>query len=261
MTASVWFLTGSQGLYGPETLDQVADQSRAVVDGLERRPGHPGGVAAGADRLRRHLPARAGRQRRPRLHRRDRLDAHVLAGQDVDPRSGRPADAAAAPAHPGQRRAPLGQHRHGLHEPEPGRPRRPRVRLHPDPARGGPQDGGGSRVRSGGDHSGGGLAAGGPRLVGHPQPEAGPVRRQHAQRSGHRGRQGRGRAEVRGVGQHLRRQRPGRRGRPDRGLGGRSAHHRVRRSVRPRSGAACPAANGTSHCATALGSRPGCGPS
>ncbi|MFC7622438.1 L-arabinose isomerase [Microlunatus sp. GCM10028923] len=30
----VWFLTGSQGLYGPETLDQVADQSRAIVDQL-----------------------------------------------------------------------------------------------------------------------------------------------------------------------------------------------------------------------------------
>lgn len=27
----IWFLTGSQGLYGPETLDQVADQSRAVA--------------------------------------------------------------------------------------------------------------------------------------------------------------------------------------------------------------------------------------
>ncbi len=30
----VWFLTGSQGLYGPETLDQVADQSRAIADQL-----------------------------------------------------------------------------------------------------------------------------------------------------------------------------------------------------------------------------------
>jgi L-arabinose isomerase len=27
----VWFLTGSQGLYGPETLDQVAEQSQAIV--------------------------------------------------------------------------------------------------------------------------------------------------------------------------------------------------------------------------------------
>ncbi len=33
-TAGVWFLTGSQGLYGPETLDQVEQQSRAIVDQL-----------------------------------------------------------------------------------------------------------------------------------------------------------------------------------------------------------------------------------
>ncbi|MBT8228475.1 MAG: L-arabinose isomerase, partial [Dactylosporangium sp.] len=26
----VWFLTGSQHLYGPETLEQVADQSRQI---------------------------------------------------------------------------------------------------------------------------------------------------------------------------------------------------------------------------------------
>jgi len=30
----VWFLTGSQGLYGPETLEQVADQSRKIADEL-----------------------------------------------------------------------------------------------------------------------------------------------------------------------------------------------------------------------------------
>jgi L-arabinose isomerase len=29
-----WFLTGSQGLYGPDTLDQVASQSRKIVDTL-----------------------------------------------------------------------------------------------------------------------------------------------------------------------------------------------------------------------------------
>ncbi len=34
MTESVWFLTGSQGLYGPETLEQVATQSQTVVEGL-----------------------------------------------------------------------------------------------------------------------------------------------------------------------------------------------------------------------------------
>ena len=32
--ASVWFLTGSQGLYGPETLAQVEQQSRTLVDQL-----------------------------------------------------------------------------------------------------------------------------------------------------------------------------------------------------------------------------------
>ncbi|GID27730.1 L-arabinose isomerase [Paractinoplanes brasiliensis] len=31
----VWFLTGSQGLYGPETLDQVASQSRDISDKLQ----------------------------------------------------------------------------------------------------------------------------------------------------------------------------------------------------------------------------------
>src|SRR5918995_1400494 len=32
--ATCWFLTGSQGLYGPETLAQVEQQSRAIVDQL-----------------------------------------------------------------------------------------------------------------------------------------------------------------------------------------------------------------------------------
>ena len=34
-TAEVWFLTGSQGLYGPQTLEQVADQSREIVARLD----------------------------------------------------------------------------------------------------------------------------------------------------------------------------------------------------------------------------------
>ncbi|WP_042573127.1 L-arabinose isomerase [Rhodococcus sp. MEB064] len=33
----VWFLTGSQGLYGPETLDQVATQSREIADKLDAK--------------------------------------------------------------------------------------------------------------------------------------------------------------------------------------------------------------------------------
>jgi len=37
----VWFLTGSQGLYGEETLRQVADQSRAIADQLSAAEGVP----------------------------------------------------------------------------------------------------------------------------------------------------------------------------------------------------------------------------
>ena len=35
---SCWFLTGSQGLYGPETLDQVATQSRQIAAELDASP-------------------------------------------------------------------------------------------------------------------------------------------------------------------------------------------------------------------------------
>ncbi|MFF9703946.1 L-arabinose isomerase [Streptomyces griseofuscus] len=37
----VWFVTGSQGLYGKETLHQVAEQSRSVSDRLAAVPGAP----------------------------------------------------------------------------------------------------------------------------------------------------------------------------------------------------------------------------
>ena len=33
-TRTVWFVTGSQDLYGPETLEQVAEQSQAIADQL-----------------------------------------------------------------------------------------------------------------------------------------------------------------------------------------------------------------------------------
>ena len=48
-------------------------------------------------------------QRRRRVRRRHRVDAHVLPGEDVDRRARRAAQAAAAPAHAGQRRAALGR--------------------------------------------------------------------------------------------------------------------------------------------------------
>lgn len=38
---TLWFLTGSQGLYGPETLDQVAEQSQQVAGLLDEAPQIP----------------------------------------------------------------------------------------------------------------------------------------------------------------------------------------------------------------------------
>ena len=38
----VWFVTGSQHLYGPETLKQVAAHSQEIAAALERRARHPG---------------------------------------------------------------------------------------------------------------------------------------------------------------------------------------------------------------------------
>ncbi|MEU7619697.1 L-arabinose isomerase [Micromonospora rifamycinica] len=42
--AEVWFLTGSQGLYGPETLRQVAEQSRRIAERLDADPAVPARV-------------------------------------------------------------------------------------------------------------------------------------------------------------------------------------------------------------------------
>ena len=45
----VWFLTGSQHLYGPETLRQVAEQSRAIADSPSGSATELSGVATPDD--------------------------------------------------------------------------------------------------------------------------------------------------------------------------------------------------------------------
>ena len=171
-----------------------------------------GRLQAGAHLRRRHPPGDAGCEQRRQLHRPDRLDAHLLAGEDVDRRADALQKPLAASAHPG-RYAALVRDRHGLHEPEPGRARRPRVRLHPGPAGRQPQDRGGPRrhPRDVGRHRR--LGAGGRRRGDDPSAAGGPVRRQHARRRRDRGRQGRGAEAFRRLGEHLRRQRSGCRGR------------------------------------------------
>ena len=39
--SEVWLVTGSQHLYGPETLKQVADNSRTIAEALDRSPRIP----------------------------------------------------------------------------------------------------------------------------------------------------------------------------------------------------------------------------
>jgi len=39
--SEVWFVTGSQHLYGPETLGRVADNSRTIAEALDRSPRVP----------------------------------------------------------------------------------------------------------------------------------------------------------------------------------------------------------------------------
>ena len=136
-------MTGSQHLYGEAVLGG-STSTPARIAALPRRggrdPGPDRGQAGRHDaRGDRRGPARG--RRVARLRRRHRLDAHVLAGQDVDRRPDRPAQAARPPPHAVQPRSPVGRDRHGLHEPQPGRPRRPGVRVHPDPAPARPQDG------------------------------------------------------------------------------------------------------------------------
>ena len=88
-TLECWFLTGSQSLYGDETLRQVAEQSAEIVamlnDGPEigvRLVWKPVLIGAERDPPRLHRGER-GRQ----LHRSRRLDAHFLAGQGLDRRA------------------------------------------------------------------------------------------------------------------------------------------------------------------------------
>ncbi|MEJ7695296.1 MAG: hypothetical protein WKF78_01235 [Candidatus Limnocylindrales bacterium] len=131
-TLEVWFATGSQHLYGPETLDIVAAHSARIAAALDGSGSVPVRVVlkpvlTEADGIRR-LCQEA-----------NAADACIglitwmhtfspakmwIAGLDG------PAEAVPASPYPVQPRDPVGDDRHGLHEPQPGRPRRPRVRVH-----------------------------------------------------------------------------------------------------------------------------------
>ena len=231
-----WFVCGSQHMYGAEQL-----RSRRGARGRDRRRARRRRRDPGARRRQAGRddpgvdPGRARRgQREPELHRRDRVDAHVLAGEDVDLGARRPPAALPAPAHAVQPRSPLGGDRHGLHEPEPVRARRPGVRVHGDPDGPRAEDRRRPLERAGRARADRRLDEGRRRLARGAQPHRGAVRGQHAPGRGDRGRQGRGAAPARRDRVGLRRRRPRRVG--ERGLRrrGRPAGRRVRGGLRPR---------------------------
>ena len=216
-------------------------REREPRGGLAGRPRHDpgaGGPASGGHLVRDHRGDDPRSQCRRRLCRGHLLDAHVLAGPDVDRGPAGAPQARAAPPYPVQSRSPVGRDRHGLHEPQPGRPRGPRVRVHRDAHADGPQDRGrplGGPERRGQDRR---LGPGSLRLARGASPARRPLRRQHAPCRRDRGRQGRGPDPPRRLRQRVRGERAcrARAGRVRVGRG--RARGRVRRRVRRRARAA-----------------------
>ena len=212
-----------------------------------------------ADERRVDPPALPRGERGRELRRADRVDAHVLAREDVDRRPRRAGEAAPPPAHAVQPRSPVGGDRHGLHEPEPVRARRPGVRVHRD------ADAAAAARRSSGTGSDptvieriGTWCAGGLRLARGADARGRPLRRQHAPGRGHRGRQGRGAAQARRLGRTATASASWSRrcnGVPDAEVDRLVA--RVRGAVRGRARAPARAASAASRCATRRESRPG----
>ena len=82
----VWFVTGSQHLYGPQVLEKVNEHSTEIAAALDRSPQIPVRVVCkpvltGPDEISRRVCQDANA---PQLRRPDHLDAHLFARQDVD---------------------------------------------------------------------------------------------------------------------------------------------------------------------------------
>ncbi len=156
----VWFVTGSQHLYGEAVLEQVADDARRSRPASTTPRGSPSrSCPSPCSRRRRTSPGSCARPtRRPTcvgliawMHtfspakmwiagltglRKPFVHLHTQFNRDL----------------------PWSDDRHGLHEPQPVGPRRPGVRVHPDPPAPRPQDGrrplAGSRGRRAGSARG-----------------------------------------------------------------------------------------------------------
>ena len=212
--SEVWFVTGSQHLYGPETLAQVAEQLAEDRRGARLLHAAP---AAGRVQARRHD---TGRDLRPAA-RGQRRQATASASCSGCTRS-RPRRCGSAASRRCRSRSctctrsstatcrgatidmdfmNLNQAAHGDRE---FGFICTRLRQSRKVVVGHWQDDGGPRPRSA---PGRAPPAAGPRRA---AAQGRPLRRQHARGGGHRGRQGRGAAPARLLGERLRRRRPGR---------------------------------------------------
>ena len=83
----VWFVTGSQHLYGEETLKQVDKHSKEIA--LPRcRRGHTGKchIQTGFKINRRNIRVLPGSKQCKKLYWHYRMDAYIFSGQNVDRR-------------------------------------------------------------------------------------------------------------------------------------------------------------------------------
>lgn len=85
----VWFVTGSQHLYGQKTLDEVAEHARTIARSLSESRQIPLKVVFKSVLTTPEAVSALcqGCERRKELHRADHLDAHLLSREDVDRRA------------------------------------------------------------------------------------------------------------------------------------------------------------------------------
>ena len=123
----VWFITGAQLLYGGDAVVQVDGHSKIMVEGLNNSGRLPIKVVykgtANSSKEVADLFAAANNEKE--MCRSNNMDAHFLSGKNVDTRITDSAQAPTPSAHTIQRGNSMGLNRHGLHEPEPKRTRRP----------------------------------------------------------------------------------------------------------------------------------------
>ena len=98
----VWFVTGSQDLYGEATLKKVAEHSREMAEWMTTvgQIAGEGGLQTGGDKPRCNHLSLPGSQQHPQLPRFDHLDAYLFPGQNVDRRIAHPFQTFRAPAYP-----------------------------------------------------------------------------------------------------------------------------------------------------------------